>query len=187
MKKLFFILFAVMSAATVFAVEKAATDPTNTGYLWNDGKDFYIDRTLLTKQECENLLKNTCPEAFRQYDKGNKLIKAGWSMFGIGLFVTATSWLPLTFENPHYHNYDYWTPEELDKYHTFNRNTEMASMVLSILGGAIAVSSIPVFCVGCSNRKKAADIYNYQCMQKEPDIRYSVTAGKNGLGLAINF
>ncbi len=180
MKKLFFILLAVMSTATMFAVE-AATESTTTvealdGYLWNDGKDFYVGRTLLTKQECENLLKNTCPEAFRQYDKGQKLIKAGWSSFGIGLFLTATSWVPVTFNNPYGNDWD--------KYYHMQ---DIVMHVWGLTGCALTLSSIPLLCVGYSSRNKTANIYNYQCMNKEPDIRYMFTANSNGLGFAIHF
>ncbi len=174
MKRLLFILFAVLSTATIFAAEDTI-DQRNTGYLWNDGKDFYVDRTFLTPQECAILLKNTCPEAFRKYDKGQKLIKGGWSLFGIGLFVTATSWVPIQFR----HLYEYGS-------NSYNA-TWTAMEVLYMAGSTITVGSIPLLCVGYSSRNKVAGIYNYQCMQKEPDIRYALTAGQNGLGFAINF
>ncbi len=174
MKKLLFILFAVVSTATMFAAEEVA-DPRNTGYLWNDGKDFYVDRTYLTPQECANLLKNTCPEAFCKYDTGQKLITAGWSTFGVGLFLTATSWIPRQFR----HLYEYGN--------NFYNATVLATLVWFGAGCVATASSIPLLCVGYSRRNKVAGIYNYQCMQKEPDIRYALTAGQNGLGFAINF
>ncbi len=185
MKKMLFLLFAVMSAATMFAAEPA-TEPTTAvealdGYMWNDGKDFYVGRTLLTKQECENLLKNTCPEAFRNYDNSNKLIKAGWSTFGVGLFLTASCWVPVLLNNL----YDYDT--EHDEWARFYDATDIALQVWLVAGCAVTVSSIPVLCVGYSSRNKTANIYNYQCMKKEPDIRYMFTAGQNGLGFAVNF
>ncbi len=186
MKKILFILLVVMSAATMFAAEEAATETATTvealdGYMWNDGKDFYVGRTLLTKQACENLLKNTCPAAFRNYDNSKKLIKAGWSTFGIGLVLTASCWVPVLLNNP----YDSYT--EHDKWSQFYNATDIALQVWLVAGCAVTVSSIPVLCVGYSNRNKTANIYNYQCMKKEPDIRYMLTAGQNGLGFAVNF
>ncbi len=179
MKKLFFLLLAVMSAATMVAAAPVNAPKDTTGYLWNDGKDFYIGRTLLTKQECQSLLKNTCPEAFRQYDKGKKLITAGWSTFGIGLFLTATPWIPLTFDNPY--RYD---DERHDRFYNAK---EVAMQVWLVAGCAVTASSIPMLCVGYTSRNKTANIYNYQCMNKKPDIRYMLTAGQNGVGLAVMF
>ncbi len=186
MKRLFFILFAVICSATMFAAEEAAKETTTTvgaldGYMWNDGKDFYVGRTLLTKKECENLLKNTCPEAFRLSEKSDRLIKSGWSTFGAGLFLTASCWIPVLLNNP----YDYDT--EYDKWSHFYDATDIALQVWLVAGCAVTVSSIPVLCVGYSSRNKIANVYNYQCMKKEPDIRYMFTAGQNGLGFAINF
>ncbi len=176
MKKILFILLTVMSAATMGAAAPATAPKDTTGYLWNDGKDFYMGRTLLTNQECQNLLKNTCPEAFRQYDKGKKLITAGWSTFGVGLFLTATPWIPLTFDNPYGND---WSK--------FYHMQDMVMQIWLVAGCAVTASSIPMLCVGYTSRNKTAGIYNYQCMQKEPDIRYMLTAGQNGIGLAVQF
>ncbi len=185
MKKILFVLLAVMSATTMVAMEKPTTSPndtiqaTTTDYLWNDGKDFYVGRTLLTPQECENLLKNICPIAFRQYDKGKKLIAAGWSTFGIGLALIATMWVPDTFNNPYE-----WGDSRRDN---FSRFRDIAMQVWCATGLAATASSIPMLCVGYTSRNRTANTYNYHCMNKEPDIRYTITANRNGLGFAVNF
>ncbi len=175
MKKLLLILFAAFTAATIFAAEpvteQTTTDVSTISYLWRDGKDFYLGKTLLTKQACENLLKNTCPEAFRQYDKGQKMIKAGWSLLGIGIFMWATS--PCMYFM-------------FDDLYDDNVGVIMQE-TWGFVGFVATISSVPIACVGYATRKKTPDIYNYRCMQREPDITYNITANPNGLGFAINF
>ncbi len=54
-----------------------------------------------------------------------------------------------------------------------------------VIGGVAALSSIPMLCVGYSKRHKSVDTYNKKC--SSDDITYNITAGKDGLGLAIQF
>ncbi len=184
MKKILFILLAIIYPVTICVAEEVLTEQSiqvEMPYLWHDGKDFYVGGTLLTKQECQNLLKNTCPAAFRQYEKGNKLIKAGWSLFGIGLFAVATPWIPYTIDNPYNSNWDY------QQWDSFYDRQDMAVQIWLVAGCAITAASIPMLCVGYSTRKRCVNIYNYECHQKKPDIRYILTANQNGLVFAIHF
>ncbi len=186
MKKILFLLFAVMSAVTMFAEEQTA-DSTQSQDVWRSGKYFYQGDQLLTKTEYSNLLKNTCPEAFRQYEKGRKHIIAGWSVFGVGatVFVVGSSLLCVA---------DYY-----DRLHAEHFDPERPTMSLGVgytftaldicypIAGAFMLSSVPVLCVGYHNRNKSIETYNLQCGSKEPAITYNLTAGQNGLGFAINF
>ncbi len=196
MKKVLFILLAVMSTATMFAAEEAATEQTNTTaetlsadvpYIWRGGKDFYAGKTLLTKEECQALLKLNCPEAFRQYDKGQKLIKAGWSVFGVGMLCAVASGvsiaLPVFYDPDENGMHDCATSE----FHKYESNCILAAQLLLISGSALVGSSIPILCVGYTNRNNSVMTYNTRNSKHEPAITYNITAGQNGLGLAINF
>ncbi len=46
--------------------------------------------------------------------------------------------------------------------------------VWELTGFAAMVSSVPIVCVGYATRNKTPNIYNYQCMKKELDVRYTV-------------
>ncbi len=185
MKKTLFILFAVMSAATMFAAEEATnvevnapTDWTHRESVWRSGCKFYQGETLLTKQEYQNLLRNTSPEAFRQYDTGRKLIISGWSVFGVGASLAAFGSSLMIGDAIALNNRD---------------DNELVMPFGYIFGTAFMIAStpfiatgIPLLSVGYTKRNKSVDIYN-QALNKEPAITYHLTAGNNGIGLAINF
>ncbi len=210
MKKMLFLLLAVMSAATMFAAEPAS-EPTITeaNYLWRDGCKIYQGENLLTKQEYKNLLQNTCPEAFAQYKKGTVIANWGWGLLGAGAAIAVGIGVPLWFlapaERPHIALPaplpDNPTQEEIDAYnqreqmfwemqHAIERryhNIYSASIAMMSIGGVMAVGSVPVICIGYSKRHKSLTTYNQQCVRQEPAITYSLTVGQNGLGLAVQF
>ncbi len=184
MKKILFILLAVMSAATMFAVE-LASEPTITeaNYLWRDGSKIYKGDNLLTKQEYKYLLQNTCPEAFKQYKHGQNLIISGWTLFGVGAGIFtlvgvggfATQAIAYTIDPP--------DPD---------RPEMPGAIFIGVyfgmpIGAGVMLAGVPILSVGYSLRNKSVKTYNQLCVNKEPAITYSLTAGQNGIGLAINF
>ncbi len=211
MKKMLFILFAVMSAATMFAAEEAASEPTITeaNYLWRDGCKIYQGDNLLTKQEYKNLLQNTCSEAFAQYKKGTVIANWGWGLLGAGAVIAVGIGVPLfhfaTSDRLHISQPAPLPPnptqEDIDAYnqreqmfwemqHAITRryeNSYSASIAMMSIGGVMAVGSVPMICIGYSKRHKSLTTYNQQCVRQEPAITYNLTAGQNGIGLAVNF
>lgn len=180
MKKMLFILLAVITTATTFA-QQPTTAPA---YLWRDGSKIYQGQERLTQREYRNLLQNTCPEAFAQYRKGKVMANWGWGVLGAGAFSMAMSWIPLCPRNP------YSSTMESGEYYEhmhFNsaKTTGWASMM--IVGALVMTSSVPIICVGYAKRDKSLGIYNLQCRKQEPVVTYSLTAGQNGLGIAVNF
>ncbi len=184
MKKMLFILFAVMSATTMFAAE-VVTEQVNTieaNYLWRDGGKFYQGEMLLSKQEYKNLLQNTCPEGFRQYQTGKGLITAGWSVFGVGAGIFTIVGLGGFVGQAISYAVD---PPDPDR-------PEMPGGILigmyfgMPIGAGVMLLSTPLLGVGYSQRNKSVKTYN-QCISSEPPITYSLTANQNGIGFAINF
>ncbi len=179
MKKMLFLLLAVMSAATMFAEQHNATvEP----YLWRDGSKIYQGDNLLTKQEYKYLLQNTCPEAFRQYQTGKRLMTAGWSVFGVGaagftIFGLGGVVGQLIGDaiNPP------------DPCCDTMPGLFWIGIVAMPIGAGVMLLSTPLLGVGYSLRNKSVKTYNQQCAPKGPAITYSITAGQNGLGFAINF
>ncbi len=200
MKKMLFLLLAVMSAATMFAEQ-----PTETPYLWRDGCKIYAGDQLLSQQAYKNLLKNTCPEAFAQYRKGEVMANWGWGVLGVGALSMVASCIPLYLPNPYSKTeptpvpgptgVGEYTPDienagtedEWAKHHGFNDATLAAGLSMIFVGTAVVASSIPIICVGYAKRDKSLGIYNLQCKQKEPAVTYSLTAGQNGIGFVVNF
>ncbi len=199
MKKVLFIMLAVIVAANTMAQAP----------IRRVGEKYYQGETLLTKQAYKNLLKNTCPEAFAQYRKGTILANTGWGLLGAGAVIAVGIGVPLfhfaTSDRLHIAQPAPLPPnptqEEIDTYnqlekmfyetqHAITRryeNSYSASIAMMSIGGVMAVGSVPMICVGYSKRHKSLTTYNQQCVCQEPAITYSVTAGQNGLGLAINF
>ncbi len=190
MRKMLFILMTIIIATNTMAQEPVAS----AAYLWRDGCKIYQGDQLLTQQEYKNLLKNTCPEAFAQYRKGEVMANWGWGVLGAGALSMVASCIPLYLPNPYpYHdevnadgnvvfNHDLWA-----KHHMFDDAKLAAGLSMIFVGTAVVASSVPIICVGYAKRDKSLGVYNRQCLRKEPAITYSLTAGQNGLGLAVRF
>ncbi len=172
MKKILFILLAVMSAATLFAQEQTTNIAfTPSDYVWRSGTDIYHGDQLMTSKEYKYFLKNTCPRAYVQYKKADNLMKAGWTFFGAGaaLFTLGTSF--------------YIADAATDDY--IGLGIVATIGIVPITGGFLAIG-VPMLCVGYKERDRSIATYNMFC-KGEPPITYNITAGQNGIGFAINF
>ncbi len=183
-----------------------------TPALIRTGKEYSYNGQYLTKREYENLLRNTCPEAYSQYKKGNTLVKTGWGLFGAG-FVLIGGGITLATIGSAIYSENQGTfstePDFLEQYENgkdgyyifegnFVRTEEQnrlcekgdaiagtGTAILSVGCGGL-VTSIPLLSVGYTKRnKRALDTFNRKCA--EPAVTYNLTAGQNSIGLAINF
>ena len=56
------------------------------------------------------------------------------------------------------------------------------------IGGVMVLTSVPLLSVGYAKQKKSIKTYNKQCSSPSiPPISFNLTAGQNGLGIAMNF
>ncbi len=167
---------------TVSVEANVSADLTSKEFVWRSGKHFYQGETLLSRQEYSNLLKNTCPEAFKQYKHGRNLIISGWSVFGVGAGVFTIVGLGGIVGQAISYAVD---PPDPDR-------PEMPGGILigmffgMPIGAGVMLVSTPLLAVGYSQRNKSVKTYN-QCIANEPPITYHITTGKNGIGFAINF
>ncbi len=185
MKKVVFLLFALLSATMMFAAEEVAKEQTSDNilptYLWRDGGKFYQGETLLDKVAYQNLLRNTCPEAFKQYQKGRRLMTAGWSVFGVGAGVFALG-TGLIVANIVILENDPSTDEII----TSPLGLAFGLGICYPIAGGLMLTSVPILAVGYTERNKSVDTYNLH-HAPEPAVTYHITAGQNGIGFAINF
>ncbi len=143
------------------------------------GSEYSYNGQYLSKWDYENLLRNTCPEAYSQYKKGNTLVKTGWGLFGAGMVLIGGG-ITMMFLEPilayeHYGTYN-------DSYYPLF----VGGTISAIVGGVVTATSIPIFSVGYAKRnKRALETFNRTCA--EPAVTYNLTTGQNGIGLAINF
>ncbi len=62
-----------------------------------------------------------------------------------------------------------------------------AGIAMFAIGGASILTSIPLLTIGTPKKHESVEIYNRRCANNAPDITCNLTAGQNGIGLAINF
>lgn len=160
----------------------------------NGNEYLYLGNTM-TKKEYENFLKNNCPEAFSQYRSGKNLIVTGWTLFGIGIASTAggiaygflsgnqTTISSSQSTTTSYDGSSYTTTTSQSSF-TFN----VVGGILAATGGGLVIASIPTMGVGYSKRNKALKTYNNKCASSDIlPLALNLTAGQNGLGLALQF
>lgn len=149
---------------------------SNSDFLVREGSVIFQNGQALSKQAYQNLLKNTCPVAFQQYKKGLALINSGYGMLAAGTAFMIGIGVPLYCCCVDYNSY----------YNDYNIDYGMLAGGISMMtiGGAVIASSVPMICVGYVKRNRSVDTYNNSC---SPAITCNITAGQNGLGLALNF
>ena len=125
----------------------------------------YMDKTEYVEQ-----LKN-CPKAYNYYKSGKTLSYTGWGMLGAGGVTTIVGAVLFTLP---------WSPSV--------ENLNIAGESLLIIGSIITGVSIPLLCVGYNRQHNAYKQYNKYCLeQKNKSLSLNLTAGKNGVGLALQF
>ena len=118
----------------------------------------------------------SCEQIRLQYDKNDKLWKAGWGLFGIGGGLTILGGALAGYYSNH--------PPLVNGVE--NYAVSDAGAVLMGVGLGSLITSIPCICVGQVERKKASSLYNQHCAA-EPPLTFSIQSSANGLGLAMQF
>lgn len=149
--------------------------------------DFYYlyDRDKTTKMDQKaylQFIQDNCPEAYRSYQKGNTLWKAGLGMLGSGLGMTLLLGTPLYVVGvSKMVNYDYG-----HRQYNVGVNCTVAGSVFLSVGALTSAGSIPLLVVGGIKRNNSHEVYNDHC--KNPQyLSFSINAKANGVGLALNF
>ena len=121
----------------------------------------------LNKNEYETLIRNSCPQAYKQYRLGKSLKISGWSCFATGLWAIGVGIGVICVG----HN---------------DSGMIAAGATLCGLGSGATAASVPLLAVGYVKQNRSVDTYNVQCKLSTP-ISFNLTSGQNGLGLAIKF
>lgn len=157
---------AAAEAARLEAERKKAEEAERAKYYISKLKNnefLYLDKTM-TRKEYGNFLKNNCPEAFSQYKSSKALIATGWTLFGSGLVIAAGSGA------------------------VFLIGMDIEGLIGMGLGGGLALISVPIIGTGYGKLNKSVKTYNSKCSSHDiQPLTLNLTAGQNGLGLALNF
>jgi len=129
----------------------------------------------LDKNGYETLIRNNCPQAYKQYRLGKSLKIAGWTCFAAGLssIGVGIGLMVAPYSNSSTYNSEY-------------DGLVAAGATLVGLGSAATVASVPLLAVGYVKQNRSVDTYNVQCKSSN-HIAFNLTAGQNGLGIAMNF
>lgn len=143
-----------------------ASSGENTNYNMGQRRNQY---TPMSSKEYEWFLFNNCPKAYEQYRVGKPMIISGWIIAGAGL---ATGITGITF---------------LFNSDRIERGEELGWALLFGIGIPIMSGGIAIASVGHFKCNKARKIYYNQCSSSATPLTFNLTAGPNGLGLALNF
>lgn len=171
-----------------------------------NNKEYEYLGSVMDKEAYANFLQGNCPAAYNQYKKGKVLIGTGWGLFGAGIALVAGGAACIIGDKiaaisssgsgstSYYYdsdgNYYYKAPKLMGpSYGSATPDVLFGLGVVGIsVGSGLTVASIPVLCVGYVKRDNAYKVYNEKC--SSPSIQklsLNLTAGQNGLGLALNF
>lgn len=135
--------------------------------------------TPMSNKEYEWFLFNNCPEAYSLHKSGKQMTTAGWCLLGGGLLLTATAGALIAVTNDANEKYTF----------TYNERLTMKNLgyALVAIGPLCTVGGIPLLTIGYIKKNKAYKVYNNTCASSSAPITFNLTAGPNGLGVAMNF
>ncbi len=144
------------------------------------GGVYYQGDKAMTWKEYMNFIQKHCPAAYNQYKTGRAMDVTGTVMYILGLAMAVPGGLlyGLSEESEYINGYG------TIKY--INKAKWDAGVALLTVGCTSFAVGLPIMCVGMVKQSKTLETYNSQCAE-DPDITFNITAGANGLGLAINF
>lgn len=164
-----------------------ATDVTNSGektsgtgnassLVIRKGNTYIVGDQRMNKQAYRGYLKNTCPEAYRKFDRGYKTAMAGWGLFATGPALVGGStifWLGASFG---YH------PNNTPAQERHRKAVLGSNLGLTCLGGAAFLSGIVCLSVGYGQMHRTTG--NLNC---SPTAYWTIEKRPNEIGLAWHF
>jgi len=130
----------------------------------------------MSNNEYEWFLLNNCPQAYKLHKSGKQMITAGWVLFSTGLAMAIGGGVILGIYDSD-HNGDFK-----------NLVIPVGIPLLTIGVGIGGIAGSTLLGVGYKRRKKAYEMYHNSCVSSSvTPIIFNLTAGQNGLGLAMQF
>ena len=192
-------LFATLKTESE-AFTKALQEEKAQYYIYQTKNSYtYLDSEM-DKKAYAKFLKNNCSVAYKKYKEGSNLYICGWTLLctGVAFMVGGVAYYGY-LENKHTKNKDIidyrmsrsetkFREKRLEQYEKQYADYKKIGYAFIGIGGGIAVTSIPLLCIGTKKQKQSVSIYNEQCASPSiPPLTFNLTAGQNGLGVAMNF
>lgn len=132
------------------------------GRITKQGKNYYLNGSIMSKDECFSFLQSNCPQAYSSYKKGVTLQTIGWITLGVGAVLCAA--MPVV-----------------------NSSTTGSSVTtkVELTGPVLALGSIPIIIFGSNRKNNAYKVYNQKCAGSTTALSFGPTT--NGIGVFYNF
>lgn len=134
-------------------------------------EEYSYGETQMDKKALQQFLLENSPAAYKKYTQSQKMITAGWWMFGGGMSIFCSGMLIMGFTNSY----------------TSTHNIYVAGAVLTGIGPVFVASAIVILPIGYHRQNHAYEMYNYEQKKKQPQLSLGVQASENGIGLALQF
>lgn len=170
--------------------------------------EYTYNGTQMDKKALQNFLKNNSPEAYKKHMVGTSCIKAGWSLFGIGLASTITGGVLMGLSHDYggsydgggyygddYYGDDYYGDDYYDDSYSggdygygYSEPQPMHSVGVGLLSAGCSMIgiSVPLLVSGYVVRDNAYKKYNVAPKQKN-QLTLNLKGSSSGIGLALNF
>lgn len=149
------------------------------------GEKYMVGQDAMNARAYRGYLKNTCPEAFDQFDKGYKTAMAGWGLFAGGPVLAVGIGFPIAFIGGFAGSA--YPPNERP---ASVRRTGIAMRTIGYsfvaIGGAAFLASFPCLGVGYSKMHGASRLYNTSCA-KQPTAYWTLQTLGSDVGIALHF
>ena len=133
-------------------------------FITRSGNSYFYNGKSMSESEYVAFIQNNCYEAWQSHQNGKKLVKNGWTFFGVGLGCFVIS-IPLAFA-PYSIYYD---------------------PILWGAGSGFLISSVVCLPIGYSRVHNSHEIFNQQCAKRTAKLELGLQTSQNGLGLALKF
>ena len=178
MKKLFLLLVVAMMAVGIKAQEQASR-------LVCDGNTYiYGGVEMSQSQMLDWYAQHNCQAAYDHFQKGLKMIRAGWTFLGIGaaLDLGAITCGVIYLA-------DVYSPKKAPaKARAYNIDPMQAAAVgLGVGALAFELACVPLLVVGYHKMHSSVNVYNVSCSTAQVRPYWTLQASGNGLGLAYKF
>lgn len=138
--------------------------------IYRDGNTYTYNGISMRKAQYASFLKDKCPVAYDEYEKGRGISKAGWAFFGTGIALNVCASL------------FYGLGIGLDADELY-----ITGMCFNVVGSSFELACIPTLIVGYVRMHNSANIFNQSCVKKGPSPYVSLNASPRGMGIALNF
>ncbi|MGM9809684.1 MAG: hypothetical protein ACI30J_02305 [Paludibacteraceae bacterium] len=185
MKKLMLLFAVAMAAVSMQAQEVQVVNPSEiTSIERGENKDFYYlhagqQTTRMEKEAYLRFIENNSPEAWASYQKGTKLWKAGWGLFGAGLGVGIVGIVMCGAGVADIAMNDGVVNQG-------NIGLTNAGVGVAVVGDLMIMGSIPCLVVGSIKRNNTHEVYNKTRHLTSP-LTFQLQTSQNGVGIAMTF